>query len=305
MAKKDFAYQLFAAGIDRILRRPLGKKSIEEINAVRKLKERCKKAALGTDTLEATDYWMRQSRRFLYLLDNDDPRQFLRWDVIRKTMFVGGGFYLIREFMHLRKDNWLVWKYSIRESWVGNPPPFPLYFKTSGNRVHNAYHISRFMQCTGIDFRNIDLVFEFGGGYGCMCSLLRAMGFDKKYFLYDIPLFSALQKFYLKMIDSDKKVYYFSSIGELRSKLASATGTKLFIAAWSLSETPLRFRARIMELLRDFDFFLICYQENFLGINNRDFFAQWVSVMPDIEWRTVKIGHLPHNQYLFGKKKTK
>ena len=47
---------------------------------------------------------------------------------------------------------------------------------------------------------------------------------------------------------------------------------KLFIANWSLSETPLLFRKKFKFIFSNFDFQLIFFQSNFEDINNLKYF---------------------------------
>jgi hypothetical protein len=46
---------------------------------------------------------------------------------------------------------------------------------------------------------------------------------------------------------------------------------KLFIANWSLSESPLKLRRIIMKKIVNFDYVLISYQEKFENINNHSY----------------------------------
>lgn len=40
---------------------------------------------------------------------------------------------------------------------------------TSANRVHQAYHLYRFEQTTGLRIDDFGQIVEVGGGYGAMC----------------------------------------------------------------------------------------------------------------------------------------
>ena len=51
------------------------------------------------------------------------------------------------------------------------------------------------------------------------------------------------------------------------------TDKKLFIANWSLSESPLKLRKIIFNKIINFDYILISYQEKFEKINNHLYFS--------------------------------
>ncbi|KAJ1474744.1 hypothetical protein T484DRAFT_1831154, partial [Baffinella frigidus] len=98
--------------------------------------------------------------------------------------------------------------------------------RTSTNLVHQAYHTFVFQQATSllpweaagglvVEFGGTygclcnlmhtggmcdaasGLVVEFGGGYGCLCNLMHTGGFEGQYLLYDLPVFSLIQTYYL------------------------------------------------------------------------------------------------------------
>ena len=136
------------------------------------------------------------------LVLTDNPREFLRWDVILGTMFVGNEDYVVTELDYLRgKPDWSErWEKAIEEVESGFPIPFKKYPRSSGNLIHQAYHVSQLEEKTGVFLDQIDFICEFGGGYGCMCKLFHNLGFKGKYVIYDFPHFNALQKYFLKTV---------------------------------------------------------------------------------------------------------
>ncbi|MBT4485620.1 MAG: hypothetical protein HOC71_18285 [Candidatus Latescibacteria bacterium] len=261
--------------------------------------------------------WHENMNRLRELALTGDPAKFLRWDVVKKTMFVTNNPYVIIEFNHLRKKNdWqLRRRKALKESKTGCPVPFLFYPGSSGNLIHHAYHVCRFEEKTGITVDKEDFIFEFGGGYGSMCRLLHNLGFKGKYLIFDLPPFSALQQFYLKSLDitvhasaaefvrADSGVLCCSEIEELKAILKQCPGrsNSLFIATWSLSETPAEIRDQILPLVDGFESFLIAFQDRFGGIDNKTFFEEWKKIFGDrIEWKTWNIKHLHGNHYLVG-----
>ena len=254
--------------------------------------------------------WAQHNNTFRKNCIESDPSLFIRWPVVRKTMYVDASPYLKTEYDYLQsteayEDRWLP---AIKESWVGNPPRFWLDGRTSGNRVHMAYHLARFMAQTGIDPSTYDSVLEFGGGYGCMSQTLHQLGFKGRYVIYDLPIQSGLQRYYLKqhqqnIIEPDQPGPGITCVCE-RDKLEPAlnqlTGKRLFIATWSLSESPLEVREPFEQATRSFDASLIGYQEQFEQVDNRPYFDKWTEDRPHQSSHRVQIQHLKRSHYLFG-----
>jgi hypothetical protein len=198
---------------------------------------------------------------------------------------------------------------------IGHPLPYPFYPSSSGNLLHHAYHIAKFEENIRINVNEIKLVFEFGGGYGSMCRLFHNLGFRGKYVIFDLPHFSALQMFYLKSIGLmvhpshtltvSAGVSCISDLGQLRDLLSHCIDkdNSMFVATWSISETPIYLRQSILQLVADFSAFLIGYQHQFGEVDNLDFFENWRdSFATQFNWYSWQIQHIPANSYLFGKR---
>lgn len=265
---------------------------------------------------ESERLWKQNMNDLKELVLNDNPREFLRWNIILGTMFVSNERYVLTELNDLRKkSDWNVrWKEAIQENAVGNPVPFDKYHQSSGNLIHHAYHISQFEERTGITVDKIDYVFEFGGGYGSMCRLFYNLGFKGTYLIFDFPHFSAIQTYYLKTIGiavckfdgiqaPENGVICISDFDTLKNILLSydGFGNSIFIATWSISEAPLHIRDSILPLVSHFRSFLIAYQDNFGEINNISYFENFKNDFEHkIKWNQWTIKHLPGNTYLVG-----
>lgn len=271
-----------------------------------------------TNCSPSEEAWVNYMNCLRELVLNHDPREFLRWSIILQTMFVGYARYIITELNYLKsRPKWEDrWREAIKESPVGHPIPYWYYPHSSGNLIHHAYHLAQFEERTAIHVNNIDCTFEFGGGYGSMCRLLYNLGFRGKYVIFDLPAFSALQQFFLKAtgitvhsVDTfrmaESGVICISDLEQLRITLSHhiEASNAMFIATWSISEAPIDLRGSILPLTSRFKTFLIAYQDRFEEVNNVDFFENWEDIQNDIEWHSWQIGHLPHNNYLVGKRK--
>ena len=238
----------------------------------------------------------------------------LNQSTIVATMFVGNCEGTEREYKELVGDGGKAdkWRKAIRENTIGEPKPFSLDATTSGNLVHSVYHIKRFEDATKIDVKDVDLVLEFGGGYGSMCRAMYQAGFGGKYLMYDLSTPASLQHFYARSTGYDvevmnefsdsKQVYCFSDVKklDLQLSLLPLCKRRMFVASWSISVSPEPIRRTVFEMLRrhGFEHFLIAFQWTFEGINNDDFFA--ALQMPNVQSVTIENTVFPANRYWFG-----
>lgn len=265
---------------------------------------------------DATSSWLKNMSELKYHILNDDVRQFLSWEVIKYTMYLGGTEYILNEYRALNKSSYRdQLKYVLKENKMGNPDRFYFLRKSSGNLIHHAYHTLVYYQNTQEKIQDKDFVLEFGGGYGSMSRLFHQMGFKGKYIIFDLPIFSALQRYYLSSLNlkilnvenfssATEGILCISSLDELMKIIKNANASNsLFLATWSLSESPIDIRLSIEPILSKFKSFLIGYQFNFEGINNIDYFTSLQKRLKNYLWSTNSISHLKNNFYLIGIKK--
>ncbi len=301
--------------LDKMLPRP----SIQELEHISDLQSTFNELPSLTTTTELSSElsWLANINMLRYNVLNRDPRRFLRWDVISATMFIKNASYVSTELEYLKKrSDWSMrWSSAIKESPIGHPVGFPSFPTSSGNLIHHAYHAAQFEEKVEVKIHDMKSVFEFGGGYGSMCRLLFNLGFNGKYIIFDLPPFSALQRYFLKniglpvqSIDDFKKpgvgIICLSNLEELNTLFAQQKedNRSLFIATWSISETPINIRESILPHTSRFDSFLIAYQDRFGEVDNLDFFSNWKDSNKSVMWHNYKIEHLPGNHYLMGKK---
>jgi len=218
-------------------------------------------------------------------------------------MFVPFAPYTRKELGFLKASGqWdATWRNAIREQTAGLPAPYLFYPASSANAIHHAYHLCRFEHDSGQPIRSFQTILEFGGGYGSMCRLCHNIGFKGNYIIYDLPAFSALQRFYNSSLPACPRIRTVSDLRTLSADLDQIQGKRrLLIATWSLSESPLDVRQRIVELVSDFDAVLIGYQSEFGEIDNEAYFSELQNLFPRFQWLTSPIPHLPGNGYLFG-----
>lgn len=247
----------------------------------------------------------------------ENPREFLRWDVIKETMFIEHAHYIHKELSYLKSlPDWNSrWRQAINETTVGRPAPYFFYPKSSCNLIHHAYHLAVFENEFNCRIDKDTFVFEFGGGYGNMCRLLFNLGFKGKYLIFDLPCFSSLQTYFLKtsgfpalstkdFIDSDSGICCVSSIDQLEPLLLDQGKNlnNVFLATWSISEAPTELRGKLFPMVSNFESFLIAYQDRFEENDNLAYFNEWTRLSPLINWKNIPIRHIPGNHYLFGQR---
>ncbi|HUR42278.1 MAG TPA: hypothetical protein VM240_14020 [Verrucomicrobiae bacterium] len=244
-----------------------------------------------------------------------DPREFTRFPVVLKTMFVDDAPYLSQEIRFLRdhRDYSRRWAVALQECGAGHPLPYGGYPATSGNLLHHCYHLARFGDATGVDVAQLPFVLEFGGGYGSLCRVFHRCGFRGRYVIFDFSHFSALQRYFLRSVGivvhedaaafraATTGVICVSTLEALDDVLPLDTREAMFTATWSLSEAPAALREAFLPRVRAMRAFLIGFQDRFNEMDNQAWFgSEWPAALPHVKWQSLPIAHLRGNNYLFG-----
>lgn len=264
-------------------------------------------------TSNANEFWANQSSKLVELILKGDLENFLRWDVISETMLFCDKKKAHIEKREISKSPFFKTRYKnlMLDPLFGKPKKMSFFEKTTANTIHHLYHIFRF-EMNNFQIGTSNVVFEYGGGYGNFARLINSISSDLVYIIYDLPVFSHLQHYYLSSngfntydtIDMFPKpgIYCINQKKDLNlifKNLAKNKDEKLFVATWSLSETDLKDRPSI-DQLKIFQNHLIAYQDTFEGIENKNYFKDFKSSFNDMTWVESKINHLPGNNYLFG-----
>ena len=134
--------------------KPLGPPTLREQKLIDDLKKTFEKLSIedATGYSQPERIWKQNINSLRDLVLTDNPREFLRWDVILETMFVGNEDYVVKELDHLRgKPDWVErWEKAIEEVETGFPIPFNRYPRSSGNLIHQAYHLYQLEDKTGL-----------------------------------------------------------------------------------------------------------------------------------------------------------
>ena len=202
---------------------------------------------------------------------------------------------------------------ALTESPVGRPLVNPYYPLSSPLLVQHGYHLVRLLEATDLDPAALRLVVDFGAGYGSFFRLLRNLGYRERYVIWDLPVMCALQRFYLRNVfptgpgrQPPGNLEWLAS-GEPASAAAVARQcaeqpSSLFIATWSLSETPLAVRERIAPVLGGFTHILCAYQRSFGEHDNVQYFQSLEKSLPGFDWQHAECPIFRGNFYLIGRR---
>jgi hypothetical protein len=240
--------------------------------------------------------WDRHRYELRKHIRTGDMHSFLRWSTITATMFVGNFSKTqaeMRDLLGANKD----WARVVSENWVGNPEPMIAWPFTSGNMVHQAYHLSR-MFSDGSGVAKVKSVVEFGGGYGAMRYLFNRLGCSGRYTIYDLPEFSLLQQYYLEKLDLPTVFRWVENeqFADPRDE------TDLLIALYSLSEVSDSLRQSFIERINPRRL-LIAHQDAFISKNLAGDFRALCYAMIDYEWTFIENQYFHGHWYILGEKR--
>ncbi len=214
------------------------------------------------------------NKKIYLLLKSKNISNFLRENFIQKMFFLHNRYFVFKELKELRRDKkWFLYEKLIKEDNIGNPVRYFLYPKSSGNKINHVFHLKILSDTFNLNLkRDIKKVFEFGAGYGCMAKIFSMINKKIKFTCFDTNLVNLLQYYYLKHsnlnvgFSRNKKIYLSSNIKMTKKQ------NDLFIANWSLSETPKIFRKKFINHILNSKYILISFQEKFENENNLEYF---------------------------------
>ena len=180
-------------------------------------------------------------------------------------MFVGNAPYIEFEYDSLLSSpNWRKWAKAIKEPMIGNPTMFNE--RTSGNLIHQAYHLKQWLDKTGQRLEDMSSIVEVGAGYGAMALLCRRLGFKGVYCIYDLPELEEIQKYYL---GNREDTLWLSDVW----RIGLAEPCDLFIASHSLGEMPIAERERYLSQAEAKEY-LFASSYEYGGVDNQAWFNQ-------------------------------
>ena len=249
---------------------------------------------------------IRLSNEIYKIIEKKKLDNFLRNPIIQNIFFIHNRLFISNELKELKINKfWNVWKKILIENEIGNPIRYFLYPQSSGNRIRQVYLIKRLSDQIGIkNLKKIKNIIELGGGYGCMAQIFHRLNNRVNYYIYDMYEVNLLQYYYLTMNNCKPNLYPKSKGINLISKLNDLNKVRekksldLFIANWSLSEVPLKFREKFLPKIKQAKYSIICFQEKFENINNSKFFKILINkIKKNYDCKIVDFKY--YNQSLF------
>jgi hypothetical protein len=138
---------------------------------------------------------------------------------------------------------------------------------TTGFRLKSLHHVLTFEKLRQKSILDYDCIVEFGAGIGDTAHTIFDRGYRGAYIIVDFAEIARISNYYL-----GGRAEVVHSIDDIPDYLPV---NLLFIATWSLSETPLALRNKVAEKLFGADY-LILFQFSFYGTNNMEYFIeQW------------------------------
>jgi hypothetical protein len=135
-----------------------------------------------------------------------------------------------------------------------------------------------------IDPKDLDYIFEFGGGVGHIPKLVKKLGFCGKYCIFDLPELSVFQQFY-----NNFEITVINHPILIDSFLGGRGSNGLFYSTWALSEAPIDLRIKMESRFSSFRYCFILYQHRCMGVDNVEYFGEMCKRNPNFEWTKVNL----------------
>ena len=252
------------------------------------------------------------SNKILNIIQNKDLLNFLQKGYIQQMFFIHNRLFILIELIELKfHKKWSYWRNLIEENNIGNPVRYFLYPKSSGNKIHQVYHLKKYYDYANIDYQKFKNIIEFGGGYGNMATIFKKINKSSNYIIFDTKEVTLLQYYYLKRNGLDvslnrnnkSRVKLISNISILK-QIVNKTPNKeknLFIANWSFSEIPLQFRKKLFFIFKKYRYHLFSFQHYFEKIDNLKYFNSLKNknLKKNISAKIIKLNSKKNNYYMF------
>lgn len=214
--------------------------------------------------------WTDNQQALRHHLKHDKLSDLLRWSTIEKTMFVGDVDFIHKEYDYLCT----AYEYDhlvklIKETSVGNPKT--LYGWTSGNLIHQLYHLRQWLDRSQVDVSQLSAICEIGAGYGAMALICRRLGFKGQYYIEDLPELKQVQGYYLhNTIGLDNIIWRVPETCDL------------LIACHSLGEMAVAERGALLAMV-EADSYLFASSYEFGEVDNQTWFKGFASKI-ELDW---------------------
>jgi len=267
---------------------------LKTLELAKKIKKKNSKNKLNTHVLF--------SNKIKNLIIKKGLLNFLREGFVQKMFFVHNRFFIFFQLLEILKNQKL--NKILKEKNIGNPLPYFLYKKSSGNKIRALYHLLVYEKDKNI---NSEVYFEVGGGYGLMASIIMDLNLKSKYIIFDTKEVLLLQYYYLKSLgydvgfdNSKHRIILVSQVSLIKKIFKRFQNKKkFFIANWSFSEMPIKLRNNLLFLIKKSEKFIITFQKKFEFIDNGKYFRKLSANISGSKLLPVKYMNLITNKHYY------
>lgn len=276
------------------------------------LKEKLKRRVQDVySNLLISNTWNENRLKLIKHILTDNIDNFLNWQVIVGRMTYEPSENAVQFLKAL--SFWPKIQSILTRSSVGNPLSYPPLSESCGNSVNHACHLATLIVETGLDFNTLQTIFEFGGGFGMLCKLIFKFGFCGNYTIFDLPEVLALQEYYLSStLDKTSSFNHYQKDKDINflwdrnqtSEILIAENS-LFIALWSISESPFDLRDEIFKkVFQSTKYVLLGYQDEWYGYDNKTYFSNLITKNSQYTWKSIPVAQYGNLlTYIIGQRK--
>lgn len=184
----------------------------------------------------------------------------------------------MNQLNNLRKDPESIFCKTLKVNDYGPRHGIHLHENIQLDRVQQVWSIYNLVNSCGLSLDNDEIIFEFGAGTGQMADVLHNMQFKGRHVIYDLPLMTVLQKYFIDkrgikntyILDDDEPMHVINGTNFLPCNQPNSEKTVLglpnvnFIATYSLTETDINTHIKFSEYMPEFSRIIIIY---FPGVN--------------------------------------
>lgn len=142
------------------------------------------------------------------------------------------------------------------------------YEESTFSQIRSCFQYFSYEEMTGNKINDFSEIIEIGAGCGDFCKFIFDMGYKGKYTIVDLPEIMPLAKYNLRQYPVNF------------SEVLPDINNKFIISTWGLSETMIETRPD----LRRCSGYLLTYQRNIWGLDNKKYFNQFNGYKRELSW---------------------
>lgn len=178
----------------------------------------------------------------------------------------------MNQLTKLRNDPQSIFCKTLKVNDYGPTHGMKLHENIQLDRVQQVWSIYNLVKSCNFSLDSDEIIFEFGAGTGQMADVLSDMNFKGRHVVYDLPLMTVLQKFFIDRrgikntyILDDEPMHIVNGTNFLpcnqpkSEKIVLGLPNVNFIATYSLTETDINTHIKFSEYMPEFSRIIIIY----------------------------------------------